>query len=67
MFRTIANIKGAFCPKVGTIKDKKCRHLVDSEVFPSASDGKESNCTVGDLGSIPGLGRYPGEGNGYLL
>ena len=31
--------------------------------FPGGSDGKESNCNVGDLGSIPGLGRSPGEGN----
>ena len=29
------------------------------------SDGKESACNVRDLGSIPGLGRSPGEGNGY--
>ena len=29
--------------------------------------GKESACTVGDLGSIPGLGRSPGEGKGYPL
>ena len=29
--------------------------------------GKESICNVGDLGSIPGLGRSPGEGKGYLL
>ena len=35
--------------------------------FPSGSAGKESTCNVGDLGSIPGLGRYPGEGKGYLL
>ena len=28
--------------------------------------GKESACNVGDLGSIPGLGRYPGEGMGAL-
>ena len=28
--------------------------------------GKESACNVGDLGSIPGLGRSPGEGKGYL-
>ena len=28
------------------------------------SDGKESTSNVGDLGSIPGSGRYPGEGNG---
>ena len=27
--------------------------------------GKESTCNVGDLGSIPGLGRFPGEGKGY--
>ena len=30
-------------------------------------DGKESACSVGDLGSIPGLGRSSGEGNGYPL
>ena len=33
--------------------------------FPCVSDGKESACNVGDLGSIPGLGRSPGEGKGY--
>ena len=32
---------------------------------PSGSDGKGSACNVGDLGLIPGLGRSPGEGNGY--
>ena len=31
--------------------------------FPGGSAGKESSCSVGDLGSIPGLGRSPGEGN----
>ena len=35
--------------------------------FPGGSDGKVSVCNVGDLGLIPGLGRYPGEGNGYPL
>ena len=35
--------------------------------FPGGSDGKESACNVGDLGSIPGLGRFPGEGNDYPL
>ena len=34
---------------------------------PGGSAGKESDCNVGDLGSIPGLGRSPGEGKGYLL
>ena len=35
--------------------------------FPGGSAGKESACSVGDLGSIPGLGRSPGEGKGYPL
>ena len=35
--------------------------------FPGGSDGKESACNAGDLGSIPGLGRSPGGGNGYPL
>ena len=35
--------------------------------FPGDSDGKESTCNVGDLGSIPGLGRCPGEENGNPL
>ena len=35
--------------------------------FPCGSAGKESACSVGDLGSIRGLGRSPGEGNGYPL
>ena len=35
--------------------------------FPGGSDGKESACNAGDLGSIPGLGRSSGEGNGNLL
>ena len=34
-------------------------------VFPGGSVGKESACSVGDLGSISELGRSPGEGNGY--
>ena len=32
--------------------------------FPGGSTGKESDCSAGDLGLIPGLGRSPGEGNG---
>ena len=37
------------------------------EDFPGGSDGKESACSAGDLGSIPGLGRSPGEGHGNPL
>ena len=32
--------------------------------FPGGSEVKASACNAGDLGSIPGSGRYPGEGNG---
>ena len=35
--------------------------------FPCSSVGKESACSAGDPGSIPGLGRSPGEGNGNPL
>ena len=35
--------------------------------FPGGSAGKESACIVGDLGSIPGLWRFPGEWKGYPL
>jgi len=35
--------------------------------FPGGSADKQSACNVGDLGLIPGLGRSPGEGNGYPL
>ena len=34
---------------------------------PGVSDGKESACNEGNMGSIPGLGRYPGKGNSYPL
>ena len=35
--------------------------------FPGSSDGKESACSTGGLGSIPGSGRSPGEGDGNPL
>ena len=35
--------------------------------FPDGSDGKESACNAGDLGSIPGMGRSPGGGHGSPL
>ena len=35
--------------------------------FPCGSAGKESAHNAGDLGLTPGLGRFPGEGNGYQL
>ena len=41
--------------------------LVHLNIFPGGSYGKESACSVGHLGSIPGLGRSPGEGHGNPL
>ena len=35
--------------------------------FPEGSAGKESACKAGDPGSVPGLGRSPGEGKSYAL
>ena len=37
------------------------------EGFPGGLDGKESTCNAGNLSSIPGLERLPGEGNGNPL
>ena len=36
-------------------------------IFPGSSDGKESACNAEDWGSVPGLGRSPGGGNGNVL
>ena len=41
--------------------------LVKNSGFPGGSDSKESACSAGDLDSIPGSGRSPGEGIGYPL
>ena len=46
---------------------KKGLPLPRKEGFPCGSAGKESACNAGDLGSISGLGRSPGEGRGYRL
>ena len=45
----------------------KSTYLIVILDFPSSSDGKASVYHAGDLGSIPGLGRSPGEGNGTPL
>ena len=41
--------------------------ILVNDGFPHSSVGKESACNAGDPGSIPGLGRSPGEGKGYPL
>ena len=42
-------------------------HLKPIWGFSDYSDGKESTCNAGDAGSVPGLGRSPGEGNSNPL
>ena len=37
------------------------------DISPGGSDGKESTCNAGDLGSVPGSGTHSGEGNGNPL
>ena len=52
------------------VSDTPSCHRVLLEVlldFPGGSDGKASTHNTGDLGSIPGSGRSPGEGNGNPL
>ena len=48
---------------------KATMHFVqkDATGFPGGSDGEETACNAGNLGSIPGSGRYPGEGHGNPL
>ena len=54
----------------------KCHTIVETSLeklsifnkpFPGSSEVKVSACNAGDLGSIPGLGRSPGDGNGNPL
>ena len=44
-----------------------CMVVLVVQGFPSGSDGKASACNAEDLGSIPGLGSFPGEGNSNSL
>ena len=47
---------------------QKYQHMYSGILgFPGGSHSKESACNAGDLGSVPGLGRSHGEGNGYSL
>ena len=55
-------VEGAVCPWENT-----GRKSGFTATFPDSSVGKESICNAGDLRSIPGLGRSPGEGKGYSL
>ena len=53
--------------KLKLSEKKRCNPGAGGWGFPHSSVGKESACSAGDLGSIPGMGRSPGEGNGSPL
>ena len=51
----------------GTTPSAVLKATLAAEGFPGGSDGKDSACSAGDPGLIPGWGRSPGGGNGYSL
>ena len=53
--------------KIPHIYNAENLHTFLPEGLPGGSAGKESACHAGNLGSISGLGRSPGEGKGYPL
>jgi len=60
--------KGTECGQCSPLKGQSFYVRFSSLLgFPSGSDGKESACSAGDWGLIPGQGRSPGEGNSYPL
>ena len=61
-----ADIEETFKTQVGFLFSGCCIVLLLLG-FPGGSDGKEYACQAGDLGSVPGLGRSPGEENGNPL
>ena len=52
---------------VTSLETMKYQEFRNSFIGVHGSGGKESACSAGDLGSIPGLGRSPGEEKGYRL
>ena len=52
------------CPAAA---ERECALPLPFGGFPGGSEGEVSACSVGDLGSIPGLGTSPGEGDGNPL
>ena len=63
--KTIAFTRWTFVSKVMSLLFNTLSRFVMG--FLGGSDGKESVCNAGNLGSIPGLGRSPGEGKSYPL
>ena len=55
--------RASYFPRIVFIRWRVLKYLG----FPGGSDGKESTCSAGNLGLIPGLGRSPGGGHGNPL
>ena len=65
---TIHNSHGSNLNVLNRGMDKDIQWTVNHKLgFPGGLYGKESACSVGDLGLIPGLGSFPGEGDGNPL
>ena len=56
-----------FLRRRGVVPKNELRRFNRIMGFPGGSESKVSACNAGDAGSIPGLGRSPGEGKGYPL
>ena len=68
-FALRANVEGLARASTPGTHPYRCQKLppISRWGFLCGSDGKVSACNAGDLGSIPGLGKSPGEGKGYPL
>ena len=70
LFGSVLSSGITFCNKTSVWSSGELFYLLQLKSpkgFPCGSADKESTCKVGDLGSIPGLGRSPGDGNGNPL
>ena len=69
--RHLTSIEGGTCLMTPGRETRTCTLWAWSNIrilgFPHSSDGKECACSVGDLGSLPGSGKSPREGNGKPL
>ena len=54
-------------PEEMVLRTSDLQAVGQKQGFPGSSAGKESACNAGDPGSVPGLGRSPGEGIGFPL
>ena len=68
LYLSSEGVKSSYCTELNSVTPPPNLHDgAASKGFPCSSVGKESACSAGDWGSIPGLGRSPGEGNGKPL